>query len=162
MASGDTLLIIDAHSAERPTSSAADLEKWNYRPVIAFDGGSSDEIMTFAAVMPLEYDAGGFRVILHFAMASATSGKVLWEVAFEKCTAEDMDTDQFASGVQTNPTVTVDKKLHEAIINFTTAHADSVTSADLMRLKVTRKASDTTNDTAAGDAYLVRIEVRER
>ena len=166
MSSEISLLTFGAESAELPASAAAGLEIVNYRPVIAFDDGASDETVMFTGVMPYHAgDDGGFEVWIKFAMASANSFKnIVWTVAWEKLDAiVALASDHFESSLSINPSVNiVAYKPIESVVMFTDAQAGNIDGGDPFRLKVTRGASDEVNDDAAGDAYIMNVFIRDR
>lgn len=169
MASGDTLLTFTADNAELPASSAAGLEVVNYRPVIAFDGGSSDESVIFSGIMPQHYTEAGFEVWITYCMASSnTDKKVVWSVDWEKIeNLTELASDHFTgTPLKTNPTVpVVAYALHCVVIIFTNEQSAFIETIDDMsgfRIKLLREASDEVNDDATGDAYVTRVEIRMR
>jgi len=102
-------------------------------------------------------------VYIHYAMSSAESGDVDWDVAFERIGDQqlDIDADSFAA-VQSvdNTTVPGTSGLVDIVsVAFTDgAQMDSVAVGEGFRMKVTRDAA---SDTAAGDAELRFVEVKE-
>ena len=163
MASGDTLLIFTPLHNEPPSSNPATLDMRNQHPVLDFDAGTNESAV-FSAVMPRSY-AGttGVTVYLHYAMSSATSGDVDWDVAFERIgdQQQDIDSDSFAAvNSVDNTTVPGTSGLVDIVnVTFTDgADMDSVAVGESFRLKVTRDAA---SDTATGDAELVKVEIKE-
>jgi hypothetical protein len=88
-----------------------------------------------------------------------------WEVAVERIgTAQDMDANSFASYVGVNvPAVPATSGvLGIASVAITSGAAmDSLAAGETFRIAVARRVSDTTNDTATGDAELRCVEVKE-
>lgn len=164
MASGNTLLIFTALHAAFPAASYATIDMRNYHPCLDFDD-SSDENAVFSAIMPQAYNGNGVTVYLHYAMSTATSGDVIWNVAFERIgdQQQDIDSDSFAAA-QTSGAVTVPGTsglIDVCSVAFTHgAQIDSIESGDGFRIKVTRDA-DNEDDDAEGDAELLFIELRE-
>lgn len=163
MASGDSLLTFRPQDNEPPASSYATLDARNSHPVLDFDA-SSNEDAVFSAVMPQSY-AGttGVTVYLHWAASTATTGDVDWDVAFERIGDQqlDIDADSFAAANSAdNNTVPGTAGLVDIVsVAFTDgADMDSVAAGEGFRLKVTRDAA---SDTAAGDAELRFVEIRE-
>jgi hypothetical protein len=103
MASGDTLLVWDATAAKTPSSNFATPDTRNNHAVDDFDD-TNDETVYFEGVMPRNYSGGGVTAYLHYAMTSATSGKVRLEGAFERIGdgQQDIDSDGFASAQAVN------------------------------------------------------------
>ena len=163
MASGDTLLIFTPLHNEPPATNPATLDTRNQHPVLDFDATTNEDAV-FSAVMPRSYAATtGLTVYIHYAMSSAESGDVDWDVAFERIGDQqlDIDADSFAA-VQSvdNTTVPGTSGLVDIVsIAFTDgAQMDSVAVGEGFRMKVTRDAA---SDTAAGDAELRFVEIKE-
>ena len=163
MASGDTLIIFTSLQNEPPASNFATLDLRNLHPVLDFDA-TTNESAVFRAVMPRSY-AGttGLTVYIHYALTSATSGTIDWDVAFERIGDQqlDIDGDSFAAvNSVDNTTVPGTAGLVDIVtVTFTDgADMDSVAVGELFRLKITR---DATNDDATGDGELLAIEIKE-
>lgn len=163
MASGDTLIIFTPLHNQPPAVSLATLDVRGQHPVLDFDD-TVDEHAIFGAIMPRNYANSGVTVYLHYAMTSATSGNVVWNVAFERIGDEiqDIDGEGFAAANAVADAVpSVSGKVAVASIAFTDgADMDSVAVGEAFCLKVTRDA-DNAGDTASGDAELLRVEVKE-
>jgi len=162
MASGDTLLIFTPLANEPPTTNYATLDTRNSHPVLDFDAGTNESAV-FTAVMPRNYAGGGVTVYLHYAMTSATSGDIDWDVEFERIGDQqlDIDADSFASAQSVDNTTVPGTSGNVDIVSvaFTDgAQMDSVAVGELFRLRITRDAA---SDTATGDAELVGIELKE-
>ena len=162
MASGNTLLVFTPLNNEPPASAPAIFDTRNGHPVLDFDD-TTNESAIFTAIMPRHYAGGGLTVYLHYAMSSAESGDVDWDVAFERIGDQqlDIDADSFAA-VQSvdNTTVPGTTGLVDVVsVGFTDgAQMDSVAAGEAFRLKVTRDAA---SDTGVGDAELVAVEIKE-
>lgn len=162
MASGNTLVTFSPLHNEPPATNPATLDTRNGHPCIDFDAATNEDAV-FSAIMPQHYAGGGVTVYIHYAMSSAESGDVDWDVAFERIgdQQQDIDADGFAA-VQSvdNTTVPATSGLVDVVsVAFTNgAQMDSVAAGELFRLKVTRDAA---SDTAAGDAELLGCEIRE-
>lgn len=162
MASGDTLALFFPQDNEPPASNYTTLDMRNGHPCLDFDA-STNESAVFSGVMPQHYDGGGVTVYLHYAMSSAESGDVDWDAEFERIgdQQQDIDSDSFAAANSVdNTTVPATTGLVDVVsIAFTDgADMDSVAAGEAFRLRITRDAS---SDTAAGDAELVAVEIRE-
>ncbi len=162
MASEDTLLVFTPFHNEPPTSIPALLDLRNNHPTLRFDASTNWEAV-FSAVMPRSYAGGGLTVYLHYAMSSATSGDIDWDTAFERIgdQQQDLDSDSFAAvnSVDTTTVPATSGLVDIVAITFTNgADMDSVAVGEAFRMKVIR---DAVNDSAAGDAELVRVEVKE-
>ena len=163
MASGDTLLIFLPQMVEPPSSNYATLDLRNQHPVLDFND-TTNESAVFSGIMPQNY-AGttGVTVYLHFAMSTASSGDVDWDVAFELIGDQDqnIDSDSFAAVNSVDDTTVPGTAGLVDIVSvaFTDgADMDSVLAGDGFRIKITRDAA---SDSASGDAELRFIEIRE-
>lgn len=162
MASGDTLLVFTPLHNEPPASNQATLDTRNQHPVLDFDA-TTNESAVFSSVMPRHYGGGGVTVYIHYAMSSATSGDIDWDVAWERIgdQQQDLDSDGFAAVNSADDTTVPGTLGLVDIVNvaFTDgADMDSVAVGEGFRLKVTRDAA---SDTAAGDAELLFVELKE-
>lgn len=162
MASGDTLLIFSPYNNEPPSSNYATLDSRNQHPTLDFDP-TTNESAVFSSIMPQVYAANGVDVLIHYAMSSATAGDIDWDVAFERIgdQQQDLDVDGFAAAQSTNnTTVPATSGLVDIVtVSFADgAEMDSIEIGDSFRIKITRDAG---SDTAAGDAELVKVEIRE-
>lgn len=162
MASGNTLAIFTPLHNEPPSANYATLDTRNGHPVLDFDA-STNETAIFTGVMPQNYAGGGVTVYLHYAMSSAVSGDIDWDVAFELIgdADQDIDSDGFAAVNSVDNTTVPGTSGHVDVVSivFTDgADMDSVLAGDAFRISVTRDAA---SDTAAGDAELVAVEIRE-
>ncbi len=162
MASGDTLIILTPFNYESPSSGGAAMDMYNLHPVLGFDAADNDEGI-FTSLMPRHYGGGGLTIYLHYAMNSATSGDVDWDVAFERIgdQQQDINSDGFAAvNSVDNTTVPATNGLVDIVnITFTDgADMDSIAVGESFRIKIIR---DGASDTAAGDAGLIAIEIKE-
>lgn len=154
-----------ATSGGQPTVITGAASPAEIVPVIALDGGSTDEHVDFFGVMPQDYAGGGVTVVIAFA-AAVNSGNIRWGAAFRSIEddAEDMDTTAHSYDYNevTDAVPSAIGEMTYAQISFTDgADMDSVGAGDGFVLRVRREASDATNDTAAGDAHLFAVEIRE-
>lgn len=162
MASGDSLLLFDASSNRPPSSNYATLGYRNGHLHLEFDDTTNEDAI-FSGLMPQSYAGGGVTVYLHYAMTSATSGDVDWDVAFERVgdQQQDIDSDSFAAANSVDNTTVpaTSGNVNVADVAFTDgADMDSVAAGEYFRMKVMRDAS---SDTATGDAELITVEIRE-
>jgi hypothetical protein len=162
MASGNTLCCFFPADNEPPSSNYATLDLRNGHPVLDFDT-TTQEAAIFTGVLPRHYAGGGVTVYIHYAMTSATTGTCGWDVSFERIgdAQQDIDSDGFATA-QTVTAVTVDGTSGNAdVVNVAVtngANMDSVAAGESFRVRVRR---DVANDTAAGDAELLAVEIKE-
>ena len=149
-------------SAEFPASNYPQLTLSNRRPVLAFDASTS-ETCYWTTVIPQGWTAPATAVI-SYAMASATSGGVAFDVAVEALTSGDAtDTDattSFAS-VNTGTDAGVPGTAgYMEQISVTLSNLDSAAAGDLVRISLARNVAHAT-DTATGDAYVFALEIRD-
>jgi len=161
MASGDTLVVFTPLHNEPPASNAATIDLRNQHPVLDFDT-TTGESAVFSTIMPRNYAGGGVTVYVHWAASTATTGTIGWLVGFERIgTALDIDADSFAAD-NTVTAATVSGTSGIVVITNTTftdgADMDSVAVGEAFRLKITR---DVAGDSAAGDAELLAVEIKE-
>lgn len=148
---------------EPPATNYATLDTRNNRPVLDFDT-TTQEAAIFTGILPSDYAGGGVTITLFCSLTSATSGTVGWDVAFERTEAgvDDIDSDSFATA-QTVTAVTVpgtSGMVLKMTVNVSNgANMDNIAAGDLFRLRVRR---DVANDTATGDAELLRVAMVEQ
>lgn len=139
-----------------PASAFATLDTRNSIAVLDFDD-ATDESAIFVNVMPEGAVLGsGLLIRLHLTATSATSGNSVWDVSLERMNT-DLDSDSFDTVA--SATVAADAtsgKPFYADITLTTI--DGVTPRDGFRLKVTRNASNG-SDNMSGDAELFLVEI---
>jgi hypothetical protein len=162
MASGDTLAILTPYDNEPPSTNFATLDMRNSHPVLDFDD-TTNESAVFSMVMPRSYASGGLTVYIHYAMSTATSGDIDWDIAFERIgdQQQDLDTDSFATANSVDNTTVPGTSGLVDIVNVTFtdgADMDSIAVGEGFRVKATR---DAVSDTATGDGELVFIEIKE-
>lgn len=163
MASGDTLLIFTPLHNEPPASNPATLDIRNQHPVLDFDAATNEDAV-FSAVMPRSYAATtGLTVYIHYAMTSAEADDIDWDVSFERIgdQQQDIDSDSFAAANSVDNTTVPGTTGLVDIVNVTFtdgADMDSIAVGEGFRMKVTR---DAVSDTAAGDAELLFVEIKE-
>lgn len=162
-ASGDTLATFLPLANQPPASNYAALVNRNGQWLLAFDT-TTQQIAIFAGKMPRTYGGGGLTVYVSWAAASATSGTIGWDVTFERRSAgnHDLDADAWATA-QTITAATVDgtagkETVTSVAITAGSTGTDAIAAGDGFRLRIRR---DVANDTAAGDAHLVDIEIKE-
>lgn len=163
MASGQTLLVLNAISGVPPASGFAALDSRNGHAVLAFDD-TGDESVDFESLLPRNYAGAGLTVAIVWLAATATTGNVRWDVSFERHQDEttDLDTDSFAAAQSvTSGAPSVNGSPQYAEISFTDgAQIDGLVAGESFRVRVLRDA-DNVADTMVGDAQLMRLEIRE-
>lgn len=143
---------------EPPASNYATLDTRNGRPCLDFDT-TTQETAIFTGVLPADYSGAGVTVHLWVALTSATSGTVGWDVAFERTDVSSLDIDADSFGSATTVTaVTVPGTSGQVLkmsVNVSNgSNMDSLAAGELFRLRIRR---DVANDTATGDAELLRV-----
>lgn len=162
MASGNTLLTFTPLSSIAPSSLYANFNTRNGHLVLEFDA-SVDWATFFENILPRHYAGGGLTLYLHWMAATATTGNVIWNAAFEALSAQDADSDGFASAQASSADACNGTSGIESIstITFTNgAQMDSIAAGESFRLKISRDA-DNGSDTMAGLAQLTRVEIKE-
>jgi hypothetical protein len=130
----------------------------NGLPVLDFDGGSLNEAARWILVMPEAASLGsGLKFTVRFTMTSATSGSVRWGVSVMRLNA-DISVDSFDTSAEAHTAVSADVD-DPASVTITLTTIDAVAAQEAYVVEVYRDASDTTNDTATGDAELHTVEV---
>lgn len=153
-----TIAVFAPLQNQPPAANFATIDTRNSIAVLNFDA-ATDESAVFVGVIPeAAVLTSGIKVRLFVAMASATSGSVDFGAQFER-TGTDLDSDSFDTATEAHVTVSGTSGI-ETVIEITCTNLDSLTAGDAYRLKLYRDADDGTNDTATGDAQLVRVEVR--
>ena len=162
MASGETLLTFLPADIEPPAANYAIFDTRNTHLVLDFDPTNA-WYANFPAILPRNYAGGGITVYVTWAAATATSGTVGWTIAFERIgsATQDIDSDGFASAqtitaATVNGTSGIPTTTSVAVTNG--ANIDSIAVGDLFRIQIMR---DVANDTAAGYAQLMGIELKE-
>jgi hypothetical protein len=150
------------YSAEFPASNFPQLLLSNRRPVLAFDASTSETAYwTFVAPQGL---TGTLTAVISYAMASATSGGVAFDVAVEALTSGDAtDTDATTSFDSVNggaDAAVPGTAGYMEQLTITLTNADSMAAADLVRVSLARDVADA-SDTATGDCYVFAIEIRD-
>jgi hypothetical protein len=158
-----TRVIFSPLNAEFPTTNFPALTIVNTRPVLAFDASTAETCYwSFKAPQGL---SGTLTLVVQYKMASATTGKVDFEVAVEAVSdgdALDLDaTSSFATAnTITAPTVPGTAGYIDEF-TCTLTNNDSIAQGDYVRISLKRDAADATNDTAAGDCYVLNAELRD-
>jgi hypothetical protein len=129
---------------------------------LAFDA-SSDEAAQFLLPRFPAYASTMVAKVLWYSRSGSTSGAVVWEVSFE-CVTPDSDTVSMESGlswgtVNTGGGDTVSGTARALNVDsISCSNVDSLATSDLVFVRIRRKPGDT-NDTMAGDAVLLGVEL---
>ena len=150
-------------AAEFPSSNFPQLTLSNRRPALGFDA-STDETAYWSFICP----QGSFTTLtayITYAMASATSGTVGFQVAVEAISDGDtVDTDGATSfdTVNNSASTTVPGTAgYIDQISITLTNRDSIAAGDYCRISLNRDADGSAiTDSATGDAYVLAVELR--
>lgn len=162
-----TRFVFRPFDAEFKTSTFPDLAQTSdasgARPYLGFDA-SADEAAYFTAVAPANWTNTAVTAVVTYAMASATSGAVVFDVAVEAISdgdtvdtdaAESLDTANVSSAATVPGTAGyIDQ------VSITLATHDSSAAGDLLRFRV-RRLGSSGSDTATGDANVYAVEIRD-
>lgn len=150
-------------SAEFPTSNFGALTLINRRPALAFDA-ATDETAYWTFVAPQGL-TGTITVVVHYIMASATTGSVRFQSQLEAVTpgdATDLDAGTSFDTANSAGGTVPGTAGYEQSISITMTNADSIAAGDLVRLSLNRDADGTSGtDDAAGDCYVLAVELRD-
>lgn len=146
---------------EAPTANYATFGMRNSHPVLNFDT-TTQEIAIFTGILPRDYNSAvGLTVDVTWMAATAVAGTIGWDVAFERIDAGTLDTDadSFATAKTiTATTVSATSGITtKTSIAFTNSEIDGLVAGENYRIRLRR---DVANDTAAGDAQMLSMEVR--
>lgn len=162
-----TLAVFDAIAGRPPATNYAQLDLRNHTVVLDFDDAVV-ESASFFGVLPQAYAGSDLQVVVCWSAASTISGDVIWQAEFERQAVgdavhgtHDLDTDNFGAAVSANGTAPINSgELARTTISLPAASADDPTPGESFRLRISRLATSS-SDTAAGDAELLAIELRE-
>jgi hypothetical protein len=141
-----------------PATAFATIDTRNSVMVLEFDA-ATEESSTFVGVIPEAANlASGLLVKVWWMADTATTGNVRWAASFED-TGTDLDADSFDTAVEVTSAGAATSGI-ETVAQITVTTIDGLAAGDRFRLRINRKAADATNDTMAGDAQLVAVEVR--
>jgi len=163
MASGNTLLEWAGQANEPPASNPMTYDTRNQHPVYDADAATAERRVV-SGIMPQHYDGGGIDVLVHFSMSADNNDAhgVRVAVALEDDSAQDLDSDSFASAQEAtgNPSTTLGVETVVTVSFTDGAQMDNVGAGDRFRLYIERNVSHGDDD-ATGDAEFGPIEIRE-
>lgn len=163
MASGDSLCSFLPSEYEPPSSNYAPWSLRNNHPILVFADGATTFAAVWTEILPRNYAGGGLTVTIIWS-AVPTSGNVEWIGAIERMdTGTDLDADSFASNQLSGATAvpgTSGAPKYTTLTFSSGANMDSLAAGEAFRLKISRDPS-VANDTAAGNAEILAIEVKE-
>lgn len=162
MATGQTLAVFLPQMNEPPSSNYATLNLRNGHPVLEFDT-TTQEIAIFTSVLPRNYGSSGITAYVHYAAATATTGTIGWDVSFERIGdgSQDIDSDGFATAQVITAATVPGTSGNVDIINVAItdgANIDSIAAGEAYRVRIRRNVA---SDTAAGDAQIIAVELKE-
>lgn len=162
MATGNTLCVFLPMGYEPTSTNFATLDTRNQHPVLDFDA-TTQEAAIWTGVLPRHYAGGGITAYVHWAATSAVTGTIGWDVSFERIgdAAQDIDADGFATAQTVTAATVPGTSGHVDITNVAItdgANIDSIAVGESFRVRVRR---DVAGDSAAGDAELVAVELKE-
>lgn len=132
------------------------------RPIALFDAGA-DEALYFTDIAPQGLTTPA-KVIVTWAMVSATTGNVILDATVEAVTDGDsMDTDSAESLDTANTTAATavpGTAGHIKQTSITLTNNDSIAAGDYFRVRF-RRVGANGSDTATGDLVLLGIELRD-
>jgi len=175
LTSPEVLAVFLPVDGEQPASNPAAFDTRNEQAILGFDT-TTQEIIYFTNVMTPKYKgskSAGLRAYVICAAASATTGTIGWDLAFERQNANhpdgssgggmDIDSSSFASA-KTVTAKTVPGTAGIPMIQFVDfAHSeiDGLLSGRLERYRL-RARRDVASDNASGDAHLLAIVLVNR
>ena len=160
MASGDSLITLDALSNRPPTSNYASVDLRNGFVVLDFDD-TANETALFLAVLPSHYSGGSLAATAGWTTTSATTGNVKLRIEVTRIASDvSFDTLPAADGM-TELSVGAPATAGElAMAQTATFAAGDAAAGDMLLVSFTRLASDA-GDTIVGDFELVSLVILE-
>ena len=154
------MVFIPAHAGYAPSSNYATPDRRATDvPCVDFDDTTA-ETYYYLSKLPDTYAGGGLTFKLTFAMTSATSGDVQFDLAFERFNT-DLDSTSFSAATAGTQTVSATNGTPVVCTIIVTdgANMDSIAAGEMFRFSVTRNTGG--SDTATGDAELIGISHEE-
>lgn len=134
------------------------------RVVYTFDTTDEEAIVSPQLVMPSQYTGSGLTAKIHFAMKTATSSNVVWDVAIEAVTPDtdtlDMEASSSFDTVNSVTAAVPGTAGNPSDASVTLTNNDSVAAGDSFRIAI-RRDTDNASDAAAGDAMLYAVEISD-
>ena len=156
-----TRFVLNPFAAAFPATAFPQLQLVNRREVLSFDA-AADETAYWQMIAPAGL-TGTWVAVISVIMASATSGNLVFAVAVEAVTAADaVDLDAATSFDTANvsaATAVPGTAGYLLQISITLTNMDSVAAADYLRISLMRDVDP--NDSAAGDAHVLGVEIRD-
>ncbi len=152
-----------AYSNQPLSASYASLGFKNYRPILSFDGSTS-EIATFSAIMPQFYSGCGLSVITHTTFSADTTGSALLQLSFERVGNEVLNIDADNWGPNSSMVIDVPPTagcVVKSMINIADgASMANIIGGEKFRLRVLRDCNNVV-DTATQDLQLHTILISD-
>lgn len=163
--SGQTVGMFFPTDNEPPSSNYATFDVRNGHPILVFPDAVVYAAI-FTSVLPRRYGGNGLTILINWMNSTTSTNKVCFSATLERMDVgtTDLDTDSFGTqvidttGVAASATSGIQSQTSIALT--TGAQMDSVVAGDCFRLKITRETGQA-NDTQAGDAQIVSIEIKE-
>lgn len=135
-------------------TAAADATRNNHK-IRAYDDTTTEESL-WQAYMPGGYTGGDLTVTLTWMADSATTGDVVWGIAFERHdSATDLDSDSFATEqTVVGSTGATAGASNTTSLVFTSAQLDGIVAGDHFRIRIRRLGANG-SDTMVGDSQLL-------
>jgi hypothetical protein len=163
MASGQTLAVWGPQANQPPASNFAQLGAVNNHPTLDFDPNTNWSAV-FGGILNRAYSGGGVTLTLWYLMASATSGNVGFQGAFERFQSgtTNLTSDNFASspGTVSSAVPGTAGIVKSVALTFSDgAQMGSLAAGEGFRIKITRDTA--TSGNATGNARILRAELKE-
>lgn len=134
------------------------------RPGLEYDDTAEEAALTGEVEMPSQYTGSGLTAKIHFAMKSATSSNVRWDVLVEAKTPDtdtlDMEAASGWDSVNAGTAAVPGTAGNPSDVSITLTNADSVAVGDLVRFGI-RRDCDHADDAASGDAILFALTIED-
>ena len=130
-------------------------------PVIDFDGGSSDECAAFNVAMPKSWNAGTITATFYWTNSNTNAGNVVWGILGVTAINDSALNTAYGSLAKSAADPNITAATGELMVSAESADCTINNAADggITFFKVSRDASDTTNDTYASDARLIGVMI---
>jgi hypothetical protein len=134
--------------------------------VLEFDSAAFESAEFIGVINSNVSLAAGVVVRIWWVAATATSGNVSWQALLERTADKDLDVDHLSVAPQTGVVFNSGTGSApatngvETVTAITIANVGALAAGDRFRLRIARVANDAVNDTMAGDAQLIAVEVR--
>jgi hypothetical protein len=130
------------------------------RKYLAFND-SADQAALWAFTAPVGM-TGTLTAVIHYAMASATSGAVILEATIEAISDNETMNTEGMGTVNTSGAITVPGTAGLLDIqSITLTNTDSIAVGDFVHFRIRRMAGTNGSDTAAGNLLLYAVEFQD-